>query len=70
MKDLPINDTSVNQLNVRPSLFNHNFVLTRFSHSFVHPKLKVKFIYSHLFKFAQYNNNKKKKEVKTELAIH
>ena len=37
----------------------------------MHPKLKFKFIYSHLFKFVQYNNNKKKKEeVKTELAIH
>ena len=40
------------------------------SHSVLHPKFKFKFIYSHLFKFVQYNNNKKKKEVKTELAIH
>ena len=67
MKDLPINDTSVNKLNVRPNLFNHNFALLDWV---VHPKFKFKFIYSHLFKFVQYNNNKKQKEVKTELAIY
>ena len=70
MKDLPINGTSVNQLNVRPNLFNHNFVLLDWviqscilsssSSSFIHT-------YSN-----SYNTTtiRKKKEVKTELAIH